>query len=62
MDMWYQRAVILMGVPRWSDRCSTIEQDKTTAKDGMKDDEIDMVEKCFKDLDHQKYKDMGDFY
>jgi len=51
-----------MGVPRWSDRCSTIEQDKTTAKDGMKDDEIDMVEKCFKDLDHQKYKDMGDFY
>jgi len=59
MDMWYQRAVILMGIPRWSDRCPTIE---TTARDSMKNDEDDMVEKCFKDLDHQKYKDMGDFY
>ncbi|XP_065913973.1 uncharacterized protein [Dysidea avara] len=57
MEIVYQRAVILMGIPRWSDRCSTTEKDNATANDGA-----DIVEKCFKDLDHQKYRDMGDYY
>jgi len=61
MEMWYQHAVILMSIPRWSDRCPTTQQDKTATRDGMQND-VDLVEKCFKDLDHQKYKDMDNFY
>ena len=52
-EIWYQHAAILVAVPKWSNRCSTAEQEGTAANTGI-DMNCDLIERCFKDLDSQK--------
>ena len=51
VNVWYKLAVILIGIPKWSDRCSASVQKCQAAADDIKGNDLDMVGKCFKDLD-----------
>jgi len=51
VSIWYKLAVILIGIPKWGDRCSIAEQGCQAAADDVKGDNFDVVEKCFKNLD-----------